>query len=81
MGSREILSDFFIIVIVASVLYPMRNIFGVLTRLSIYGLMAYAIFSDFAKEWGDKILFVLLLSVPIVINMIFRYLKTKMIKI
>lgn len=75
------MSDFFIIVIVASVLYPMKNIFGVLTRLSIYGLMTYVLYSDSLRDWGDKTLFVLLLSVPIFVNMILKYIKTKMIKL
>lgn len=74
------MSTFLIIVAIASFLYPMRNIFGGLTRLSIYGMMAYVIFSNFAENWGDKILYVAILSLPILINMVFRYLKLKILK-
>lgn len=74
------MQEFFIIVAVASFLYPMRNIFGVITRFCIYGLMAYTIFSDYADDWMQKIIFLGILSIPILVNVFFRFLKFKMLK-
>lgn len=74
------MDEFVIIVIVASCLYPMRNIFGILTRFSIYGLIAYTVFSDYTDDWLQKIMFVGILSIPILINVVFRFLKLVFIK-
>lgn len=74
------MSTFFVVITIASILYPMRNICGGLTRLSIFGMIAYVIFSDFAKGLDDKIIYVGILSIPIVINIVFRFLKLKILK-
>lgn len=75
------IQDFLIIVVIGSILYPMRNIFGFLTRFCIYGLMAYTLFSDYADDLVQKVTFLAILSIPILISFIFRYFKLKFFKI
>ncbi|MGG4070872.1 hypothetical protein, partial [Bacillus tropicus] len=57
--------DFIIIVLVASFLYPMKNLLGMLTRFAIYGMIAMALFSGTIKGWDDKLFAVGILSLPI----------------
>ncbi len=73
---REIL----IIVAVASVLYPMRNLLGLIVRLSIYGMMGYVLFSGTIRAWDDKIFVLVMLALPILINLLFKYFKIKLLK-
>lgn len=74
------MGEFFIVIVVASFLYSLKNIFGILTRVCIYGMIAYTIFSDYADDWIQKIIFLGILSIPILINVIFRVLKLKFLK-
>lgn len=74
------MQDIIIIVAVASFLYPMRNLLGLLTRLAIYSLMLYTIFSGSIPNWGDKLFALVLFSLPILINAIIKYLKIKLLK-
>lgn len=69
--------DFIIIVVVASFLYPMKNLLGMLTRFAIYGMIAMALFSGTIKGWDDKLFAVGILILPILINWIFKLLKWK----
>ncbi|MEC0182309.1 hypothetical protein P4H61_12535 [Paenibacillus peoriae] len=74
------MQEFIIIVLVASFLYPMKNLIGLLTRLALFGMMAYTLFSGSIPNWGDKLFALIILSLPILINLLVRFLKMKIIK-
>ncbi|MEK5061810.1 hypothetical protein BK126_28295 [Paenibacillus sp. FSL H7-0326] len=74
------MQEFIIIVLVASFLYPMKNLIGLLTRLGLFGMMAYTLFSASIPNWGDKFFALIILSLPIFLNMLFKFLKLKIIK-
>ncbi|MCJ8010139.1 hypothetical protein MUG84_00090 [Paenibacillus sp. KQZ6P-2] len=72
------LLNFLIIVGVASVLYPMRNLLGLITRFCIYGMIIWTLFFNPPMPWDSKILFVAILFIPIVVNWIYKFLKRKL---
>ncbi|MEK4433081.1 hypothetical protein MHB54_28400 [Paenibacillus sp. FSL M7-0802] len=74
------MQEFIIIVLVASFLYPMKNLIGLLTRLALFGMMAYTLFSGSIPNWGDKFFALIILSLPIFLNMLVKFLKLKIIK-
>ncbi|MMZ48175.1 hypothetical protein D1872_98360 [compost metagenome] len=74
------MQEFIIIVLVASFLYPMKNLIGLLTRLALFGMMAYTLFSGSIPNWGDKFFALIILSLPIFINMLVKFLKLKIMK-
>ena len=76
------MKELLIIVAVVCFIYPMRNLLGLLTRLAIYGAMIYVVFTDFPglAKWDDKLFALALLSIPIVITLVFKFLKFKMQK-
>ncbi|MDQ0496890.1 hypothetical protein [Paenibacillus brasilensis] len=74
------MQEFIIIVLVTSFLYPMKNLIGLLTRLALFGMMAYTLFSGSIPNWGDKFFALALLSLPIFINMLVEFLKLKILK-
>ncbi|PZE19360.1 hypothetical protein CBW46_019280 [Paenibacillus xerothermodurans] len=72
------MNDYLLIVAVASFLYPMRNLLGMLTRFAIYGMIAMALFSGTIKGWEDRLFFVAVFSIPVVINWTFKLFKWKL---
>ncbi|MHA7584562.1 hypothetical protein ACX12E_29880 [Paenibacillus vandeheii] len=74
------MQEFIIIVLVASFLYPMKNLIGLLTRLALFGMMAYTLLSGSIPNWGDKFFALIILSLPIFLNMLVKFLKLKIIK-
>lgn len=75
------MQEFIIIVLVATILYPMRNLLGLLVRLALFGMIAYTLFSSSIPNWGDKLFAIVMLSIPFLVNMIVKYLKFKMMKV
>lgn len=74
------LLNFLIIVGVASVLYPMRNLLGLITRFFIYGMIIWTIFFYPPLQWDSRIMFVAILLIPVAVNWLFRFLKSKLSK-
>ncbi len=72
--------EFLVIAAVASLLYRMKNLLGLIIRLNIYGLIVYVVFSDSIKGWDTKALYVAILSIPILINFLLGYLKLKVLR-
>lgn len=75
------MKEVIIIVAIACFLYPMRNLIGLITRLFIYGMIPLALFSKTHLDWDDKLFFVSLLAIPIIVNLLVKYVKHKMFKI
>lgn len=69
-----------IVVLVATVLYSMNNLLGLITKLMIFGMMLFTIFSDVIKSWDSKLFAIFLLFLPVLINIGIKYLKTKSFK-
>jgi len=57
-----VLQNLLIIVGVASILYPMRNLLGLITRFCIYGMIIWTIFFCPPLQWDSRIMFVAILQ-------------------
>lgn len=71
------MQEIIIIVLVASIIYPMRNLLGLFVRVALFGMMAYTLFSSSIPNWGDKMFALMLLSIPILINLLMKLFKSK----
>ena len=74
------MKEVLIIVAVACFLYPMRNLIGLITRLVIYGMIILTLFSKTHLGWDTKLFFVSLLAIPIIVNLLVKYVKYKIFK-
>ncbi len=70
-----------IVVLVATVLYSMNNLLGLITKFMIFGMMIFTIFSDVIKSWDSKLFAIVLLSLPVFINTGIKFLKAKSLKV
>lgn len=74
------MKEILIVITIACFLYSMRNLIGLITRLFIYGMMAYTLFSDVIKGWDTKLFSLALLAIPVIVNLLLKYVKYKMLK-